>query len=115
MLIVLKNAGRTAANDITGTIATSAEYMRILDFPGLDAEKVSQPDDNGNHTAELGTISELPPGRSDAFKIGITLGPEAQSSEGHWSLKYDFITPSGHGVSGTWPLGREASDNPEDQ
>jgi hypothetical protein len=111
MQVVVKNVGRIAANDITGTVTTSAKHVMMLNFPGLDAEAVTQPDDRGNHTAEVSTIRELLPGRSDVFRIGVVLGPEVRSSEEQWSLAYDFITPSGHGISGRWPSRPETSDN----
>jgi hypothetical protein len=114
MLIQLRNDGRSAANDITGTITTSAEYVRVLEFPGLDAYDVSEPDESGVHTAELGTISELLPGRTDVFKVGITLGSGGEPDLQQWSVQYNFITPSGHGASGTWQHRPEGSEEPGD-
>jgi len=111
MQIVLKNVGLTAAVDITGSVTTNANHGTMLSFPGLDVESVTQPGEGSSHTAELGTISELLPGRSEAFRIAVVAGP--QTPEEEWSLKYQFITPSGHGVSGTWRTPIEGS--PDDQ
>lgn len=98
--IRLKNGGRTAAQNITGTIGVESNRMRILDFPGLDASNVTISWEDGLQSAELGTIEELLPGKTGSYEVAVFF---MDREEGWRSrVKYDFIMPAGFGKSGGW-------------
>ena len=98
----LHNKGKTAANDITGYVSLDKSVIEILDFPGLDADEVSGPDEEGLLTARVGVIDELLPGQNDSLRVAavIRVPPE----EPVIGLRYDFITPAGHATAGEWKL-----------
>ncbi len=99
MEIELENAGRTAAHNVSGTISMKRDPLEILDFPGLDASEVSDPDEAGIVTAEVGTIPEILPGRRESFQVAMVIRQEPKEAV---TLKYDFITPAGFPTSGEW-------------
>ena len=99
MEIELDNAGRTAAHDVSGTISMKCDPLEILGFPGLDASEVSDPDEAGIVTAEVGTIPEILPGRRESFRVAIAIHQEPKEAV---TLKYDFTTPAGFPTSGEW-------------
>lgn len=98
--ISLKNSGRIAAQNITGTIGVEGDRMRILNFPGLHASDVSTPWEDGFQTAELGTIGELLPGKTDCYEVAVFF--TSKKGVGRSKIKYDFITPAGFRKSGEW-------------
>lgn len=102
MLIELRNKGKTAATDITGTISANKKIFELLHFPRLDVDKLSGPDNDDFLTAEISLIPELLPGRKDNFRVAIMFYPPSEDTEFH--LKYDFITPAGHAVKGQFDL-----------
>jgi hypothetical protein len=99
MEIELENTGRTAAHDVSGTISMKRDPLEILYFPGLDASEVSDPNETGIMTAEVGTIPEILPGRRGSFRVAIVIRQEPKEAV---TLKYDFITPAGFPTSGEW-------------
>jgi hypothetical protein len=99
MEIELENAGRTAAHNVSGTISMKRDPLEILVFPGLDASEVSDPDEAGIVTAEVGTIPEILPGQRGSFRMAMVIRQEPKEAV---TLKYDFITPAGFPTSGEW-------------
>jgi hypothetical protein len=102
MVVQLENKGRTAARDITGSISLHKDILELLDFPRLDADEVSGPDEDGFLTAEVSVIGELLPKHRGSFRVAVMihLPPEETVTE----LRYDFITPAGHATTGEWEI-----------
>lgn len=84
--------------DITGFISLDKSILELLDFPGLDADGVSGPDEEGFLTTEVSVIGELLPKQKDSFRVAVSI--YWPSEETVTKLRYDFLTPAGHTAVG---------------
>lgn len=86
------NRGKTAAHDISGTLRLEASCLQPLDFPAMDDQEISDPDE-GFFKVDLVRVTELLPGHTVEYRIALqAIHP---GSDKKVQVQYEFITPDG--------------------
>lgn len=88
----ITNSGKTAAENISGTLQLGASRLRPIDFPDMDDRGISGPHE-GYYRVQLARVGELLPDHKVAYRIAL----EGHSSNNDKSvhIKYEFVTPAG--------------------
>lgn len=94
LVFQIKNEGKTAAHDISGTLQLEAAYLVPLDFPGMDIEKIAGREE-GFYQVNLPRITELLPGHTVEYQIALQAANPGGDNKVR--IKYD-VTPA-HGIS----------------